>query len=533
MNSLKKTSKNLLESLSKEDIVKLIRKCYMDKLMYGHVRWKELNRKNFSKQYSVNSFKNIWRFINRNLSAYREEHEVVLKEIEAEAKDITTISSDKKKPKKLNLLFPLNSKASISNISLLRNFTRVNSFFFKSCSNYYSPLNIITTNSPHNSFLNYKNTSMGDKDKSKELEKGVNYIKRNIKDINRRSEFLDYYFLIISLIHQNKKYALLKKMHELYYENKLLKYCNNMNSTYNNYILNIIKKIHEISYVSTKTLNKSMCTKSLEKKFGSSKFVDTKNCILIEIDEQTYQFKKDLIDYKLFYNLFKNNMNLNNNKVLCFFIPLPKKPNHLTFKNATFYYFDQPVYITNNLDEDLYNYIYILHKFFLSFMFWSFYLRYQNIERMKALFVRELEEVYFLFNHINARTGQVFPARRGNNYDKENGKDRQPSNATTTDKKARRLSGGMITTYGHIFEFKIGHIISLCMCVIKMYSKVKRKVDITYLMVIKILNMCIHPILKKKIIRSYLFNIRFIHYVLLKLRWVYKKRKGQIKQLSG
>ncbi|SBS87610.1 hypothetical protein, conserved [Plasmodium ovale curtisi] len=540
MNAPKKKNKSLLETLSKEDVVTLIRKCYWDKLVYGHVRWKELNRKDFEKQYSVNNFKNIWRLIKKKFNVYKEEHRDLFSEIETDAKDALYRNNEIKKSKKLSLLIPLNSKTSLSNISLLRNFTRVNSFFFKCCSNYYSPLNGVLKGSPRN----FLSTSEGRLSKGEEangeeangeeangeeangeeangeeangegmmgkraigerMTERINYIQRNIKDIQRRSEFLDLYFMVISLIHRNKKYALLKKMEQLYYENKLLKCCNNINSIYNNYILYILKRINEISIGTINSL-KNICTTKMEKNFGSSKFMNNKNSISIEIEEKVYQFNKTLINYKIFYNLFKQNINLNNNKVICFFIPLPKKPNNLIFKNSNFYYLNKPIYLTTNLDEDIYNYIYIFHKFFLSFMFWSFYLKYQNIDKMKEFFNKELELLYYFFEKYNTTMNEEYFHKKKWNY----------------------INKQTNIVYAILFDFKIEYIISLCLCVIKMYLKIKKKIDINYLTVVKILNFSLHPICKKNITRHYLVHLRRVHRILLKLRSTYDRRKRQ------
>ncbi|CRG95650.1 conserved Plasmodium protein, unknown function [Plasmodium gallinaceum] len=492
MSNLKKKNKNLLESLTNEDIINLIKKCYKDKLIYGYVKWKELNKKQFSRRYSVNTFKNIWRIINKNFDNYSKEYEGIIKEIEVEAKDIISKNNKLRINKKLDILFPLKSRISISNISLLRNFSRVNSFFFKCCSNYYSPLNGFLSSRNRNFIRDSKSL----KDNENDIKK-VNYIKRNIVDIRRQSEFLDYYFLVISLIHQGKKFALLKKMGELY-ENKLLKCCNNKNYVYNSYILNFIKKIHEISLVTSniKSISK-LFTQNLEKNFGS-KFIDSKNITTIETNENSYHFNKSLTNYKIFYNIFKNNINLNNNKAISFIIPLPKKPNHLTFKNNNFYYFEDPVYLNNNLDEDIYNYIYIFHKFFLSFLFWSFYLKYQGIEKMKILFNKELEELNSFIDTNNMKKEEIIEQKK--NYNKSN-------------------------MYAFMFDFKIDHIISLCLYVFKIYLKNKRKIDLNYLRVIKILNLSLHPTLKKKIIRCYIITIRYVYDIVLKLISKYRKKK--------
>ncbi|ETW31329.1 hypothetical protein PFFCH_01229 [Plasmodium falciparum FCH/4] len=72
MSTVTKKNKSYLESLSEEDVLTLIKKCYRDKLIYGYVQWKLLDRKIFSKRFSVNTFKNIWRIINkRNLTEIR------------------------------------------------------------------------------------------------------------------------------------------------------------------------------------------------------------------------------------------------------------------------------------------------------------------------------------------------------------------------------------------------------------------------------------------------------------------------------
>ncbi|ETB59519.1 hypothetical protein YYC_02981 [Plasmodium yoelii 17X] len=497
MNQLKTKNKNTVETIPKEDIITLIKKCYEDKLIYGHVKWKDLNKKEFKTKYSTNTLKYIWRSIYRKFGSYKTEYSVLIKKIE---EDTTPIS-----PK---------SPTSLSNISLLRNFTRVNSLFFKCCSNYYSPINNGLKESPINlSFFNGKyvekeKKKIVEKNKKKIVEKNkkeINYIKENIKDIKRRSEFLDYYFLVISLIHKNKKYTLLKKMEELYYENKILKCCNNTNIIYNVYILNILKKINELSLISSNSL-KNISTKSLENKFGSSKFIDTKNCLTIEVNEQTYQFNKSNIDYKIFYNLFKKNININNNKTICFFLPLPKKPNYLTFKNNTFYYFENPIYLTNNLDEDVYNYVYIFHKYFISFMFWSFYLKYNGIEKMKTLFNAELEQLHSCINMLEVKKEDNF-----------------------CDKKKKNIKYNT-KNYIPFFDFNIDTLISLCLAIIKKYFILKKKIDVNYLQVIKILNMALHPILKKKIVRHYLFTFRTIQHIFTKLRLNYLKKKKKQKK---
>ncbi|CRH04006.1 conserved Plasmodium protein, unknown function [Plasmodium relictum] len=499
MSKLKKKNTNLLESLTNGDIINLIRKCYKDKLLYGHVKWKELNRKQYSKRYSVNTFKNIWRLINKNFDNYYKEYEGIIKEIEIDTKNILSKNKNIKKNKeKLNSLYPLKSRISISNISLLRNFSRVNSFFFKCCSNYYSPLNSVLSNSNKK----FSSDSKPLRDNENDVKK-INYIKRNIIDIKRQSEFLDYYFLVISLIHQGKKFALLRKMEELY-ENKLIKCCNNKNYVYNSYILNFIKKIYEVSLVTNNIKNISkMATQNLEKNFGSSsKFIDSKNIAIIETNENSYQFNKNLLNYKIFYNIFKNNINLNNNKVISFIIPLPKKPNHLTFKSNNFYYFDEPIYPNNSLDEDIYNYIYIFHKFFLSFLFWSFYLKYQGIEKMKILFNRELEELHSFIDNNDIKKEEIIEQKK--NYNKSS------------------------TTYTLMFDFKIDHVISLCLYIFKIYLKKRRKMDLNYLRVIKILNLSLHPTLKKKIIRYYIMTIKYIYGIIFKLISKYKKKKLNI-----
>ncbi|SBO22486.1 conserved Plasmodium protein, unknown function [Plasmodium knowlesi strain H] len=481
-----------LESLSKEDIETLIRKCYRDKLVYGFVKWKEFDRKDFKQRHSVNTFKNIWRMIKRRFECYKKEYHVVMQDAAREAKDIIAENKERKKNAHINSLGPLSSKVSLSNISLLRNFTRVNSLMFKACSNYYSPLNSSKQGSPQNFiFPTKKKTS---KDNEKEPSKGViDYIKRNIKDIQRRSEFLDLYFLVISLIHQNKKYALLKKMDELYYQNRVIKCCNNSNQTHNNKILIFVKRILEISLESSSSL-KSMCTKSLEKKFGSSKYIDSKNCITVEIDEVTYPFSKNFINYKTFYNLCKRNLHLSCNKIICFFIPLPKKPNHLVLKNGLFHYFDTPISTHNKLDEDVYNYVYIMQKYFLSFKFWQFYLTYQGIDKMKKLFNREVDELNSFFDL---------------NYTKKD--------TLMWRKKQFTKFTKNVHTILLLFDHNIQHLISLSLYVIKLYLKMRKKRNLTYIRIVKMLNLCLHPVGKKRIMHTYCSHLRFIHSVLLKL----------------
>ncbi|SBT46022.1 conserved Plasmodium protein, unknown function [Plasmodium ovale wallikeri] len=174
MNAPKKKNKSLLETLSKEDVV--------------------------------------------TLNAYKEEHRDLFNEIEADAKDALYRNNEIKKSKKLSLLIPLNSKTSLSNISLLRNFTRVNSLFFTCCSNYYSPLNGMLKGSPRNFLSTSKGRlskgeeangegMMGKRPIGERVTEGVNYIQRNIKDIQRRSEFLDLYFMKLK-----KKYISLIKL---------------------------------------------------------------------------------------------------------------------------------------------------------------------------------------------------------------------------------------------------------------------------------------------------------------------------------
>ncbi|KMZ90727.1 hypothetical protein PVMG_02896 [Plasmodium vivax Mauritania I] len=479
-------------SLSREDVETLIRKCYRDKLVYGFVKWKEFDRKEFKQRHSVNTFKNIWRMIKRRFDGYKKEYHAVMQEAAREAKEIIAENKERKKNAHLSVLSPLSSKVSLSNISLLRNFTRVNSLMFKACSNYYSPLNSSKQGSPQNSFFPSKKRIS--KDKEREPPKGVtDYIKRNIKDIQRRSEFLDLYFLVISLIHQDKKYALLKKMEELYYQNRVIKCCSNLNQTHNNKILIFVKRILEISLGPCSSL-KSMCTKSLEKKFGSSKYIDSKNCITVEIDEMIYPFSKDFINYKTFYNLCKRNLHLSCNKVICFFIPLPKKPNHLVFKNGLFHYFDTPILTHNKLDEDVYNYVYVMQKYFLSFKFWQFYLSYQGIDKMKQLFNREVDELNSFFDL---------------NYTKKDTLIRGKNQFPNFTKK--------VHLFLLLFDHNIEHLISLSLYVIKLYLKMRKKRDLTYIRIVKMLNFSLHPVGKKKIRRFYFSHLRFIHGVLLKL----------------
>ncbi|GAW83085.1 hypothetical protein, conserved [Plasmodium gonderi] len=499
MDPLKKKNKNSLECLSKEDVETLIRKCYRDKLVYGFVKWKDFNRKDFKERYSVNTFKNIWRMIKRKFDMYKKEYHDVMQEAEKEAKDIIIENKERKKKENLNILIPLNSKISQSNISLLRNFTRVNSYIFKTFSNYYSPLNSSKDGSPYN-FV-FPNKERLSKDKEKETKKRIDYIKRNIKDIQRRSEFLDLYFLVISLIHGNKKYALLKKMEELYYQNKLIKCCNNLNHIHNNNILYFIKKILEISLVTSNSL-KSVYTKTLEKKFGSSKYIDSKNCVIVEINEITYSFNKDFINYNNFFHLFKKNLHFTCNKVVSFFIPLPKKPNHLTFKNNIFYYFDSPIFISTKLDEDIYNYIYIIHKFFLSFKFWLFYMTYQGIDKMKNLFNKEVEELNSFFE-ANCTRRDISKKDRNEIYNFRKN----------------------INTFLLLFDQNIQNIISLSLYAIKLYMKRRKKRDITYFKILKILNLSLHPVCKKKIMRSYPIHLKFIHSVFLKVRPSFQKKQ--------
>ncbi|SCM08068.1 conserved Plasmodium protein, unknown function [Plasmodium chabaudi adami] len=498
MNKLNTKNKNTVETIPKEDIIILIKKCYEDKLIYGHVKWKDLNKKDFKKKYSTNTLKYLWRTIYRKFGNYKTEYSALIKKIEDNVKEIKI--EDKKRKKKQEAPISPKSPVSVSNISLLRNFTRVNSLFFKCCSNYYSPINGNLKESPINLlFFNGKYVSKEKKKIAEKNKKEINYIKENIKDIKRRSEFLDYYFLVISLIHKNKKYTLLKKMEELYYENKIIKCCNNTNIIYNIYILNILKKINELSLISSNNL-KNISTKSLENKFGSSKFIDTKNCLTIEVNEQTYQFNKSHIDYKIFYNLFKKNININNNKTICFFLPLPKKPNYLTFKNNTFYYFDNPIYLTNNLDKDVYNYVYIFHKYFLSFMFWTFYLKYNGIEKMKTLFNAELEQLHSSIHMLDIKKDDNFYEKKKKNIKYNN------------------------ETYTDPFDFNTNTLASLCLAIIKKYLILKKKIDIDYFQVIKILNMALHPIFRKKILRHYLFTLRTVQRVLTKLRLVSAKK---------
>ncbi|EUD65754.1 hypothetical protein C922_03737 [Plasmodium inui San Antonio 1] len=496
MDASKKKNKNSLESLSKEDVETLIRKCYRDKLVYGFVKWKEFDRKDFKQRLSINTFKNIWRMIKRRFEGYKKEYHFVMQDAAREAKDIIAENKEKKKNAQLkahlSALVPLGSKVSLSNISLLRNFTRVNSLMFKTCSNYYSPLNSSKQGSPQNFiFPSKKKTS---KDNEKEAPKGViDYIKRNIKDIQRRSEFLDMYFLVISLIHQNKKYALLKKMEELYYQNRVIRCCSNSNQTHNHKILLFVKRILEISLESSSSL-KSICTKSLEKKFGSSKYIDSKNCITVEIDEITYPFSKDFINYKTFYNLCKRNLHLSCNKVLCFFIPLPRKPNHLIFKDGLFHYFDTPISTHNRLDEDVYNYVHVMQKYFLSFKFWKFYLTYQGLDKMKELFNREVDELNSFFDL---------------NYTKKD--------ALIWGKKQFPNSTKNVQPLLLLFDHNIEHLISLSVYVIKLYWKIRKKRDLTYIRIVKMLNLSLDPIGKKKIMRFYCSHLRLIHSILLKL----------------
>ncbi|GAB68562.1 hypothetical protein PCYB_134360 [Plasmodium cynomolgi strain B] len=540
MDASKKKNKNSLESLDKEDVETLIRKCYRDKLVYGYtespiggnktkalrvkrrirqtdesgkttnqanrrfVKWKEFDRKDFKQRHSVNTFKNIWRMIKRRFESYKKEYHAVIQDAAREAKEIIAENKERKKNEQLNGylkghlngLVPLSSKVSLSNISLLRNFTRVNSLMFKTCSNYYSPLNSSKQGSPQNFiFPNKKKTS---KDNEREPPKGIiDYIKRNIKDIQRRSEFLDLYFLVISLIHQNKKYALLKKMEELYYQNRVIKCCSNSNQTHNNKILIFVKKILEISLESSSSL-KSICTKkSLEKKFGSSKYIDSKNCITVEIDEVTYPFSKNFINYKTFYNLCKRNLHLSCNKVISFFIPLPKKPNHLIFKNGLFHYFDTPITTHSKLDDDVYNYVYVMQKYFLSFKFWHFYLTYQGIEKMKKLFNREVDELnsFFDLNYTKKDTLIIRGKKQFPNFTKKKN----------------------VHNFLLLFDHNIQHLISLSLYVIKLYLKMRKKRDLTYIRIVKMLNLSLHPVEKKKVMRFYSSHLRFIHSVLLKL----------------
>ncbi|KJP85153.1 hypothetical protein AK88_05218 [Plasmodium fragile] len=494
MDASKKKNKNSLESLSKEDVETLIRKCYRDKLVYGFVKWKEFDRKDFKQRHSVNTFKNIWRMIKRRFDGYKKEYHAVMQDAAREAKDIIAEKRKKKKNAHLTALVPLTSKVSLSNISLLRNFTRVNSLMFKACSNYYSPLNSSKQGSPQNSiFPIIKKTSK--EDKGKEAPKRVvDYIKRNINDIQRRSEFLDLYFLVISLIHQNKKYALLKKMEELYYQNRVIKCCSNSNQTHNNKILIFVKRILEISVQSCSSL-KTICTKSLEKKFGSTKYMDSKNCITVEIDDMTYPFSKNCINYNTFYHLCKRNLHLSCNKVICFFIPLPKKPNHLIFKNGLFHYFDTPISTHDKLDEDVYNYVYVMQKYFLSFKFWQFYLSYQGIDKMKKLFNREVDELNSFFDLNYTKKDTIMRGRKPFPNFKKN----------------------VHNTFLLLFDYNIEHLISLSLYAIKLYLKIRKKRDLTYIRIVKMLNLSLHPGGKKKIMRFYYSHLRFIHSVLLKL----------------
>ncbi|SOS80972.1 conserved Plasmodium protein, unknown function [Plasmodium sp. gorilla clade G1] len=565
MSTVTKKNKSYLESLSEEDVLTLIKKCYRDKLIYGYVQWKLLDRKIFSKRFSVNTFKNIWRIINKSFDDYYGKYENDLSEVEVEAQEVLWKNKEEKKKRKADKekfiqIYSSKLSVSLSNISLLRKFSKVNSslHFRNSNSNYYSPLQ----NNLNNSYGNVLKSVCNDEEKNKEnyvkkdVLKGdihnnsnVDYIKKNINYIKTQSELLDLYFLIISLIHDNKRFLLLRKIDEIY-EKNILKCYKNINNVYNNYILNIIRMIYEMCAISNimhnnktsqEQLNKNI-SKYMNKKtnsnvsyniyssystnlrsygheiynksnkhthhnhFINSKCIDNKqNIIIIETNEKIYKFDKMHLNYDIFYDIYKNNLTLKNNQVITFFLPLPKnKPNHLTYKNNNFYYFDDIIYLNKNLSDDVYNYIYILQKYFLSFKFWYFYLRYQGIDKMKKLFNNELSNLFFYLA----------------NYDKINNKSSNISfyqNKGTNKQKKKN--------YLLLFEYNIKTLINLCLHILKIYLNKQIKINISYFQIIKILNLCLNPTRNKKIMRHYVVHMKFVHSIFMKLIKIKKKKK--------
>ncbi|CZT99842.1 hypothetical protein C923_05231 [Plasmodium falciparum UGT5.1] len=569
MSTVTKKNKSYLESLSEEDVLTLIKKCYRDKLIYGYVQWKLLDRKIFSKRFSVNTFKNIWRIINKSFDDYYGKYENDLSQVEVEAQEVLWKNKEEKKKRKADKekfiqIYSSKLSVSLSNISLLRKFSKVNSslHFRNSNSNYYSPLQ----NNLNNSYGNMLKSVCNDEEKNKEnyvkkdvlksdihnnsnINSNVDYIKKNINYIKTQSDLLDLYFLIISLIHDNKRFLLLRKIDEIY-EKNILKCYNNINNVYNNYILNIIRMIYEMCAISNimhnnktsqEQLNKNI-SKYMNKKtnsnvsyniyssystnlrsygheiynksnkhthhnhFINSKCIDNKqNIIIIETNEKIYKFDKMHLNYDIFYDIYKNNLTLKNNQVITFFLPLPKnKPNHLTYKNNNFYYFDDIIYLNKNLSDDVYNYIYILQKYFLSFKFWYFYLRYQGIDKMKKLFNNELSNLFFYLA----------------NYDKINNKSSNISfyqNKGTNKQKKKN--------YLLLFEYNIKTLINLCLHILKIYLNKEIKINISYFQIIKILNLCLNPTRNKKIMRHYVVHMKFVHSIFMKLIKIKEKKK--------
>ncbi|SOV18783.1 conserved Plasmodium protein, unknown function [Plasmodium sp. gorilla clade G2] len=567
MSTVTKKNKSYLESLSDEDVLTLIKKCYRDKLIYGYVQWKLLDRKKFSKRFSVNTFKNIWRIINKRFDDYYAIYKNDLCQIEMEAQEVISKNKEEKKKKKKDKekfiqLYSSKLSVSLSNISLLRKFRKVNSSIYchNSNSNYYSPLQ----NNLNNSYSNMLKIACqnGEKIKQNNIKKdiikgdkydnnnnninssnnrNVDYIKKNKNYIKRESELLDLYFLIISLIHQNKRFLLLRKIDEIYERNNLKCY-KNINNIYNNYILNIIRMIYEMCVISNiinnnktsqeqihKNVSKYINNKSksnisynniytsftsnirsyghdIYKKnnkhtdsnnFIKNKCLDNKqNIIIIETNEKIYRFDKMDLNYDIFYYIYINNLTLKNNQVITFFLPLPKnKPIHLTYKNNNFYYFDDIIYLNKNLSEDIYNYIYIMQKYFLSFQFWFFYLRYQGIEKMKILFNKELSNLFFYLS---------------SSYDKINNKS---SNILFYENKKKKKKN----SYKLLFEFNIKRLISICLHILKIYLNEKIKINISYFQIIKILNLCLNPTCNKKIRRHYVVHMKFVNSIFIKL----------------
>ncbi|SPJ12528.1 conserved Plasmodium protein, unknown function [Plasmodium sp. DRC-Itaito] len=561
MSTVTKKNKSYLESLSNEDVLTLIKKCYRDKLIYGYVQWKLLDRKKFSKRFSVNTFKNIWRIINKSFENYYCKYENDLSQVEIEAQEVIWKKEEEKKRRKEDKekfiqLYSSKLSVSLSNISLLRKYSKVNSSIHyrnsNSNSNYYSPLQ----NNLNTSYRNMIKIACNNEEKNKENyvkndvsksdihnnsnnNRNVDYIKKNINYIKTESELLDLYFLIISLIHDNKRFLLLRKIDEIYDRN-VLKCYKNINNVYNNYILNIIRMIYELcvisnimnnnktsqdqlnknisKYINKKTNSKvshniySSCSTNLKSygqeiynktnkdihhnHFINSKCIDNKqNIIIIETNEKIYRFDKMHLNYDIFYHIYKNNLTLKNNQVITFFLPLPKnKPNHLTYKNNNFYYFDDIIYLNKNLSEDIYNYIYILQKYFLSFQFWYFYLRYQGINKMKIFFNNELSN---LFSYLCT-------------YDKIN---KKSSNVFFYENKEKKK----IKSYILLFEYNIKTLINLCFHILKIYLNKEIKINISYFQIIKILNLCLNPTRNKKIMRHYVVHMKFVHRVFMKL----------------
>ncbi|SOV82488.1 conserved Plasmodium protein, unknown function [Plasmodium sp. gorilla clade G3] len=559
MSTVTKKNKSYLESLSDEDVLTLIKKCYRDKLIYGYVQWKLLDRKNFSKRFSVNTFKNIWRIINKRFDDYYARYENDLSQVEVEAQEVIWKNKEEKKRRKKDKekfiqLYSSKLSVSLSNISLLRKFSKVNSSIHcrNSNSNYYSPLQ----NNLNNSYSNILKLACLNEEKKKENDvkndilkgdiynnsnnnRNIDYIKKNINYIKTQSDLLDLYFLILSLIHDNKRFLLLRKIDEIY-ESNILKCYKNINNVYNNYILNIIRMIYEMCVISnnihnnktsqeqinkniSKYMNKktnskvsyniySSCSTNLRSyghdiynksykhihhnHFINNKCIDNKqNIIIIETNEKIYRFDKMHLNYDIFYHIYKNNLTLKNNQVITFFLPLPKnKPNHLTYKNNNFYYFDDIIYLNKNLSEEIYNYIYILQKYFLSFQFWYFYLRYQGIEKMKILFNKELSN---LFSYLCS-------------YDKINNKS---SNILFYDNKEKKKKKSYIV----LFEYNINTLINLCLHILKIYLNKEIKINISYFQIIKILNLCLNPTRNKKIMRHYVVHMKFVHRIFMKI----------------